>query len=154
MLRPSVIILWLSIIFLSQSCTRFPVLIDWETKPGNEHPRKKFARYKHMKMPVYQNEKRPSRPYDLVAKIVATGNNLSTKKKLIYCLRKEAAYFRSDAIIITGKRYVKRTGPNATEEFFNILASAAAGDDGMDTSSSIHEYNVLVLEAIAIRYSD
>ncbi|MFK7809437.1 MAG: hypothetical protein AB8F74_16660 [Saprospiraceae bacterium] len=155
-MKNSLLFPFLCLTILFQSCFGYETLVESKLKPNSTVLRKPHIKKKDTKMAVFENDIRPEVPYELVSRIIVTGNVYSNKKRLLNKMKKEAAYYGADAILLTGNRYVWRDSYNGVVEALNVVSTVSSI---ISFSEAIYlepynEYDALELEGIAIKYKE
>lgn len=142
------------IAILFQSCYGYEILVETKLKQDSTVLRKSHIKKIDTKMAIFEGDHRPDVPYELVSRIIVIGNVYSNRKRLLSKMRKEAAYYDADAILLTDNRYAIRDSYNGVVEALNIISVVSSVIYFSDPIyfDPYNEYDALVLEGIAIRY--
>lgn len=139
------------------SCTGYNIMVDTFPKPKTTLIKSNKPTPGWEYLPIYYDDERPTAPYDLVARIIVTGNSGASEDKLLKKLKKEASCIGADAILFSDRRYVLRNSVNGVAIAVNVASviTIFAGDAiYVDPMEVEEEYEACEIEAIAIRFKN
>jgi len=105
-------------------------------------------------MPLFIEDQRPAYPYDLFVRITVTGNASASRERLLNRMKKKAAKFGADGLILMDEKTIIRESFDGVSAALNVISIIGTFTDGIEPLGLPveGEYQTIKMEGIAFRF--
>ncbi len=142
--------LFFALVFLLSSCFGYAIRTNSYSYKGFQDHKFRYPSKTYNQLPILYEE--PKEEFEIMARVVVTGNDASPRKKLLRLLKQEASRYRPDAVLFHNAEIVERTTFDAAILVLDVIAGAESGDFYTHDYYYDDYYDATQVVGLAIRY--